>query len=935
MFSQQEYLRFLHKVCWLIQAAVVQFALVQPALLQPSWAQKVSEQNEAAPTAASSDNDTRFPTLEELKAAGVVNSSYRKNQSAFTTAAPRSDLESFSKDIRPILEKACVRCHGAETQEGNIRIDTLNPDLSHGADVSWWLEIVAVLSNGEMPPPAEEPLRDEDRSQLVEWLSKELQVASMVRRAEQGRSSFRRMTRYEYNYALQDLLGLPYDFARDLPPESISEDGFLNSSELLHMSASQFGTYRELSHSALKKATVRGTQPAPIYWAIPMPTAAKSAWAKQDEELEKLRQKFSDNPEKQKQALEKRTAEFQSRQHGTHYKDLARGRVAGVSWDYGEAKYAWKPTSEPVETPAALEQVVIIPPRQHLIIELGDTIPNAGTLRVRFRAARTKLDAEPTRDTPNSTQASPQPSLQLEFGWQASNDSQASVRISQRDISIDALPGQPKFYEWNIPLCEVQPRNSVRGAWKMGDLPSPSEYVKLVNSSVLEGDVQIDFVEITAPVYEQWPPVWHNRIFFTSANRENEAVYANEVLTKFMSRAWRRPVTAEEIEQKLALFNKVRPACSDFEEAMIEVLATVLSSPKFLYLVQAAPEQTTAPEQMGLSQTELATRLSMFLWCSLPDEALLELAARGELAKPDILTGQVERMLADARSRRFAEHFVRQWLGMQLLDYLHVDRKAYPQFDATLQEAMREEPVAFFQEVLMTNASVLDFLHADYTLVNERLAEHYGIKAVHGNEFRRVTLEPQHKRGGLLTQAGLLAMNSDGKDSHPLKRGIWMLKGLLDDPPPPPPAAVPKIDLTDPEIAKLTLKQRIENHRNQAACISCHSKIDPWGIAFENFDAVGNWRMQIQGIPVDASSQLFNGQKIDGVEGVKRFLLEYRQDQFVRALVHKMTTYALGRPLTFGDRAAVDQITAEVRTHGDGLATIAKKIVSSPLFLAN
>ena len=175
-------------------------------------------------------------------------------------------------------------------------------------------------------------------------------------------------------------------------------------------------------------------------------------------------------------------------------------------------------------------------------------------------------------------------------------------------------------------------------------------------------------------------------------------------------------------------------------------------------------------------------------------------------------------------------------------------------------------------------------------------------------------------------------MNSDGKDSHPLKRGIWMLERLLNDPPPPPPPAVPEIDLTDPEIAKLTLKERIEDHRNDIACMSCHAKIDPWGIAFENFDAVGRWRTEVQGKPVDATSHLFNGQKLEGMDGLKRFLLLNRQDQFVRAMVHKTTTYAIGRPLAFGDRSDVDVITSEVRKRGDGLATMVQQIVVSDLF---
>ncbi len=874
------------------------------------------------------DGDSPLPTLEQLKAAGALRSSYRKHQQpSVGTEAPKPKLAAFRKDIQPILREACIQCHGPETQEGNIRIDTLDPDLLQGSDVDWWLEVVAVLSNGEMPPPDEVQLADDDRSKLIQWLSSEIQVASTVRRAEQGHSSFRRMARYEYNYALQDLLGLPYDFATDLPPESSSEDGFQNSSEMLHMSAVQFGTYHELSRRALQQATVRGERPAQIYWGVSMQTAAASEWTKQEAELEKIRQQHKDDPEKLKQELDRRTEGFQKPPTGTHYRNQSTGQAARVSWGYGGAKYAWPPAQMSPEVPPVSPHIAVIPLRQKLIVELGDTVPDTGTLRVRARAARTSV---------KSTRI---PSLQLEFGWQASNDSHASVKIGGHDLAVHAAPDKPQFYQWDVPLSEIYPRNSVRKKSKMGDLPSPSEYVKLVNSSDIHGDIQIDYVEITAPVYDHWPPDSHNRIFFDSANKENETVYAREVLTRFMSRAWRRRVTTSEVDQKLALLTQIRPDCDDFQEAMVEVLATVLASPNFLYVVRedAALEGLSERRQQhlhrdSLSDYDLATRLSMFLWCSTPDEELLGLAASGQLSSPDVLGRQVERMLTDARSRRFSKHFVRQWLGMQLLDFLAIDRKVYPQFDPTLKEAMQEEPVAFFHHVLQNDRSVLDFIHADYTMANERLARHYRLSRVYGNHFRLVKLESHHRRGGLLTQAGLLAMNSDGKDSHPLKRGIWLLESLLNDPPPPPPPAVPEIDLADPEIAKLTLKQRIEDHRNHAACLSCHEKIDPWGIAFENFDAVGNWRMQVQGKPVDASSLLFNGQKLVGMDGLKRFLLKNRQDQFARAMVHKMTTYALGRPLTFGDRSSVDQITAEVRKRGDGLATMVTLIVTSELF---
>ena len=857
-------------------------------------------------------------TLKELKVEGAKRSSYLKRQwQTPSKKKPTANLAEFRKHIRPVLKKTCVRCHGPKKKEGNIRIDNLDPNLVTGKDVSWWLEIAAVLTNGEMPPADAAKLADKDRARIINWLSAEIQTASIIRRAGQGHSSFRRMTRYEYTYALQDLLGLPFSFGKDLPPESNAEDGFKNSAAMLHMTASQFRTYRELSRKALQRATVRGKRPAEIYWAVRMKAASGKLFARQEAELEKIRKKHKKDPKKAKQLVARRRRRYQARQGRAHYKNLKTKHAANAGWSYYGAKYAWKPTAKKPKVPPKSDYVAVIPTAQRLIVELGNRVPDEGLLRVRVRASRTS--------------AKQHPSLQLRFGWQASNDSQADVRVSERDIAIDAPPGKPRFYQFEVPLSEIYPRNSVRRTAKMGATPNPSELLKLVNTSASPADIQIDYVEVTAPVYKQWPPKSHRRVFIDSKNRENEKVYAKEVLTLFMTRAWRRPVTTAEVNQKLKLFTRIRPVCDDFQQAVVEVLATVISSPKFLYLVRTDQPKTEGKGNR-LSDIDLASRLAMFLWSSVPDEQLRSLAVQGKLNQPAELQRQVQRMLKDGRSNRFSKHFVRQWLGMQLLDFLRIDRKRHRRFNPRLKESMKQEPIAFFKEVLKHNHSVLDFIHSDYTMANERLARHYGLPRIRGNELRRVALRPQDRRGGVLTQAGLLAMNSDGSDSHPLKRGIWMLKNLLDDPPPPPPPAVPEIDLADPKIAKLTLKQRIENHRNHAACMSCHAKIDPWGIAFENFDATGKWRTQVKGKKVDATSLLFNKEKLDGMEGLKRYLLSNRQDQFVRAMVQKMTTYALGRPLTFGDRSRVDQIAADLRRKGDGLSTLVTLIVTSDMF---
>lgn len=850
---------------------------------------------------------------EKTKDASALQSSDRKpSAQAGTSHPPQANLKEFRTKIEPVLKKACYGCHGPKTAKGGLRVDKLNPDLLRGHDVKWWLEVFGAIGNGEMPPADGPKLADADRGRIINWLSAEIQAASQVRRAERGYSSFRRMTRYEYNYALQDLLGLKLDFAKDLPPDPVSKDGFQNSSEVLQMSASQYRDYLELNRAALNRATVRGERPQVLYWGV----SAERASAK------KFRQPGRGTQRRGRQRRRKRGRRRGSRGGGgAHYKNTRTGQTVPATWSFRRAVNAWAPTTTRPEVPGKSDYIAVLPAGQRLVVELGNRLPDEGTLRVRVRASRVSAERHLV------------PSLALEFGWQGSNNSKASVKISRRDLVIDAAPGKPRFYQWEIPLSEIYPRNPVRKTVKLGTpkRTNPSEYIRLHNTSLARSaDVQFDYVEVTAPVYEQWPPASHTRIFIDSKHSKNENAYAWEIITFFMRRAWRRDVTDAEVERKMKFFARIRPVCEDFQQAVIEVLATVLSSPRFLYLVQS--DRSPKQADRTLNQFELATRLSMFLWCSIPDDELLDLAAKGRLNNRDELVRQTKRMLADPRHQRFSKHFVRQWLDMPLLDHLAVNKATYPEFDSILKAAMQQEPIAFFEDVLRSDRSVMDFLHADYALVNQRLARHYGIEGVNGNHFRRVSLKPEDHRGGLLTMAGLLAMNSDGKDSHPLKRGVWLLKNLLNDPPPPPPPAVPEIDLADPEIAKMTLKRRIENHRNHAACRSCHSKIDPWGIAFENFDAVGDWRTKVGDKPVDATSLLFNRQKLDGIHGLKRYLLANRQDQFARAMAHKLTTYALGRPLTFGDRSSIDRLTADLRKNGDGLATLVTLIVTSEIF---
>ena len=840
-------------------------------------------------------------TFAEARKAGRENSvllekseSIKDQESLSNGISSKPKLAEFEKVIKPALQQTCLACHGPEKQKGKFRIDTLDPDLLYGEDVAWWLEVQDVISNGEMPPEdAEVKLSDVNRSAILNWLVLELQRASRIARSKKGSSSFRRLTRYEYNYALEDLLGLSLSINETLPPEAASEDGFKNSSELLQMSPSQFQSYREIGLKALKRATITGERPKSVSYFVSM-----------KEEFEKL----ASNPNtKIFSALEESYDKNRKSMHlfnslnerGTHFKG---GKLTPIEDNAsGLSK-------------TGHEVFLVLPRSNELKWNLDRFLPDDGVMRVSIRAWRSSGNPQEYAK------------LSLKFSAHTSNNANFSNIISKRDIPVSGTVENPQFIHFDVNLGDIQ-RNPFR---KLAtNFPRRDEFLHIRNVSNAHGKeplrVHIDRVEITAPFYAKWPPDTHTKVFFDTEEKKNEEKYGPEVLARFISRAWGRPANTTEISRFMGLFKEFRPGFDTFEETMQEVLATVLAHPEFLYLTHHLPEKMQNG-LMRIDDRELSKRLAVFLWSSIPDARLLQLADEEKLSNPDILEAEIKRMLGDPRSNRFTRHFVEQWLGLDGMDSVtHVT-------DDVLNEAMQDEPVAFFNDLLKNNSSIYDFIHSDYALVNERLAKHYGIRDVFGFHFRKVSIEPHLNRGGLLTGSAVLAMNSDGKDSNPLKRGVWMLESILGDPPPPPPPNVPEVDLADPEIQKMTLKERIADHRNNAACYSCHARIDPWGIAFENYDALGSYRTKINNKPVDAISYLFSKQTLEGMSGLKRYLLEERQDQFARAMVRKMTTYALGRPLSFSDHAEVENLAAKFRKKGDGLRDLVYLLSQSRIF---
>jgi hypothetical protein len=370
---------------------------------------------------------------------------------------------------------------------------------------------------------------------------------------------------------------------------------------------------------------------------------------------------------------------------------------------------------------------------------------------------------------------------------------------------------------------------------------------------------------------------------------------------------------------------------------MQEVLASVLISPDFLYL---AEPRTTSRKRQPLSSYELASRLSYFLWNTMPDQQLMETADSGKLSRPAVLSQQVDRMLENPRAWNFVDHFTSQWLDLDGLDRIAVNPEYYPDFDDRLKQQMRLETQYFFAELLEKNLSALNLLDSDFTMLSPSLAEHYGLASPASSRFERVTIPAGDHRGGLLGQGSFLLINSNGEDSHAIKRAVWIRDRLLNDPPAPPPPDVPELETQQGETIKLSLTEQLALHREKAACKSCHRDIDPWGVPLEHYDAVGRWRedviRKVKGkpirAPVIAESRLPDGTQLNGLVELKEYLLAQRSDEFSEAIVRKMMTYALGRSLELTDNKEVTEITEKFISRGHKLRDLIVSIVQSDAF---
>ncbi len=798
--------------------------------------------------------------------------------SAGTTSGDEAQVErvQFQTEVQPVLAEFCFRCHGPEKQQSDVRLDSLNPDfLNDSRSAETWHDVLGAIQRGEMPPKDEPRPSDEQRRGVVDWLARAIDRAVDARPASSGRGALRRLNRVEYQNTMRDLLGVDIDYSSNLPPDSVSEDGFKNNGATLSISAMQLETYLQAARAGLEKAIVSGPSPRVFCHILTEGTA----------------------------------------DGGRSQKGLERSNTLG---------------------------------RNSLFLaHIEDEYPDEGEFLIRVRA-RAELVA-----------GHGLPRLQVSLGFRADTELPHrvvdAIDVEAEEIAAYEFRGRlenfplPSRTQSKFPGILIKLENLYDDGSALPDLTTEDvegagkKKRKKKNVSAAEvglPQLHIESLEFIAPHYDSWPPKYHTAILFNSSSRTDDPRgYARQVLERFMHRAFRRPASAAQVRPFLTYFDRLQESSPTFEAAMRETLAMVLTSPEFIYIIEPARQG-----KRHLDDWEIASRLSYFLWSSMPDEKLFAVCASGGLSDTDQLSRVAATMLDDSRSWQFIDQFVDQWLDVSGVDRVAVNPDFYPQWDDALKPSIRAETKHFFAEILHQRLSALNFLDSDFAMLNGPLARHYGLPAPQGLQFSRVSLDPESQRGGLLGQASVLLGNSTGEDSHPVKRAVWIRSRLLGDPPAPPPPNVPNLDADNVDFAQLSVRQQLEAHREQESCNDCHRGIDPWGIALEEFGADGLWResiprrhpedsQQMLYRPTDSRTTLPDGTQVSGLRELKAYLTSEQREPFARVLVHKMLTYALGRSLELTDEPAIEKLTHALVASDYELRQLVLDIVVSEPFL--
>ncbi len=771
--------------------------------------------------------------------------------------------------LRPFLENYCVQCHGPDKQKGDRRFDQLTGNFAKLEEAETFQEILDQLNLGEMPPEEKPQPKLSELKRVVGHLTQSLARAHELAKENSGKVVLRRLNREEYRNTIRDLFDLKmvdFDPTITFPPDDTVE-GFDNVGEGLVTSDHLLSNYLEAARKVTDKIVRPGPRPEIIRY-----------------------NKAVENP---KSSLDK-----EDRQ--------ASGRM-------------------------------FIKFRQPLGLTRLDKrrgVPTAGEYVIRFsaRAIRRKSRYKDEDLRYNSDE----PML-----LSISIDSRALGATAHRIIGEYEIPDDKVVtFEHRVWLekgftFHVHWANGPNGSFKRilrkvlpkynkdALFPARNPPEMYIGSGP---ELHVYTLGIEGPFYEEWPLPGFNRFFPPSPVVPN-AQYLRSCLTRLANAAFRRPVTAEEIKPYLNLAERYFEENKDFWAASRYGMRAILTSPRFLYLTEYASH----PAGRKLDSYELASRLSYFLWSSMPDKELRAAAASGRLETPSGLRAQVERMLKNPLASAFSKNFAEQWLRLRKLGEMPPDpekNRAY--YADNIENAMREETRLYFQHILSQNRSILEFIDSDYTFLNASLARHYNISNIAHQEFQRVNLQPEHHRGGLLGQGSILTATSNGVETQPVLRGVWILENLLGTPPNPPP---PDVEPIEPDTRGVTtIRQQMERHRSNTACFECHRKIDPLGLSMEHYDFLGRWRDRYtKRLPIDATGKMPDGTTVNGSAGIRSYLKQ-KPDQFTRCLTEKLFIYALGRRLSFSDRDDIDRIVAAMPKHRYGLRELIQRIVASEPF---
>lgn len=789
----------------------------------------------------------------------------------------------YRRDVSPFLTTYCANCHGQKRSKGGVSLDALKSDVTAGPGAKQWDRMLEMIEHGTMPPEESEQPKAEERKAVIGWIRSALR-AEASRLEVAAPSHLRRLTNVEYENTMRDLLGLKLKLIDDLSKDPSKPYRFTNTAEFMRLGPEQIDAYHTAARRAMASVIVDPVKPKTLKVRRDWKPAAVP------------------NPD----------GRLEPNQLGV--------------WGSGRGSVS--------------EGVAI------------QNAPKTGEFRIRFQASAI---------FPEGITLVP---IRLVMG-EPLNTNSATRRIEPVGTVRIKAGAKPAIYEFhghleNFPFLlggivkgKPQPDSFTITPQNLYDDGTLNDENGFRKPRMREFPIAvIDWLEFEGPLAEVWPPLHHKRILFDSSLREsNPTQYIREVLQRFLSRAFRRPATPDEVARFEKIYAGLKPELTTVEATLRETLSLALITPQFLIHHEAS--QTPGPSAEG-KQYALASRLSYFLWASMPDEALLELAAKGELTNAAIIETQVRRMLADPRADDFIRELSRQWLSLEKARTLPINRDLFPRFlftvplgertgteepyRPTIRDYMIDESVSFVAHLIRENANVLNIVDSNFACLNQPLAAHYGVPGVMGDEIRPVPLKPEHRLGGLLTHGSILIGNGTGSAPHPIYRAVWLREAILGEDVPPPPADVPALaDTAGASSEKAaTIKDHLIRHRQQASCNACHARLDPWGIPFEEYNAIGRFQPRVpkegtrispyrtathknldgytaylkslNTVVIDASSRLPSGPSVTGLADLKAYLLKNRKDDITRNVVRRLYGYGLGRELTWRDRYSIEDL---------------------------